>query len=100
MLRAIETRRPIIRCGNDGWSGFVDQDGDAFPVEENGRTVSTGWILRAQGTTYFRGIGALFAYTNPQFDGVETFYVRFGDWFVGLSGLLALGGWLILKTRK
>ncbi len=100
VLRAIETRRPVIRCGNDGWSGFIDQDGDAFPVEKMGKTFTTGWILRAKGTTYFRGAGALYAYTNPQFDGKETFYVRFGDWFVGLSGLLVVGGWVALRKRS
>ena len=97
VLRAIETRRPIVRCGNDGWSGFIDQDGDAFPLEKNGRNIERGWILTAHGTTYFQGAGALYLYTNPQFDGVETFYVRFGDWFVGLSALLALGGALVLR---
>ena len=99
VLRAIETRRPVIRCGNDGWSGFIDQNGDAFPVEQEGATVKTGWILRAKGTTYFRGTGVFYAYTDPQFDGVETFYVRFGDWFVALSGLLVAGGWVALRKK-
>jgi len=100
VLRAIETRRPVIRCGNDGWSGFIDQDGDAFPVEQTGKTVATGWILRARGTTYFRGVGVLYAYTNPQFNGTETFYVRFGDWFVGLSALLVIGGVMAVLGRR
>jgi apolipoprotein N-acyltransferase len=100
VLRAIETRRPVVRCGNDGWSGFIDQDGDAFPLEKNGRTIERGWILTAHGTTYFQGAGALYLYTNPQFDGVETFYVRYGDWFVGFSALLALAGWFSLVSKR
>jgi apolipoprotein N-acyltransferase len=96
VLRAIETRRPIVRCGNDGWSGFIDQDGDAFPLEKNGRVIESGWILTKRGTTYFQGAGALYLYSNPQFDGAETFYVRFGDWFVALSALLAAAGAVLL----
>jgi apolipoprotein N-acyltransferase len=100
VLRAIETRRPVVRCGNDGWSGFIDQDGDAFALEKNGHLIRSGWVLTEHGTTHFQGAGALYLYTNPQFDGVETFYVRFGDWFVALSALLAVGGGLALRTKK
>jgi apolipoprotein N-acyltransferase len=98
VLRAIETRRPVVRCGNDGWSGFIDQDGDAFELEKVGHQIKTDWVLTAQGTTYFRGSGPLYVYTNHQFDGKQTFYVRYGDWFVGLSALLALAG--VLAIRK
>jgi apolipoprotein N-acyltransferase len=100
VLRAIETRRPIVRCGNDGWSGFIDQDGDAFELEKVGAKIQTAWVLTAQGTTYFRGAGPLYVYTNPQFDGKETFYVRYGDWFVGLSALLAVVGVFALRSEK
>jgi apolipoprotein N-acyltransferase len=27
VLRAIETRRPVLRCGNGGWSGWIDEFG-------------------------------------------------------------------------
>ncbi len=100
VLRAIETRRPVLRCGNDGWSGFIDQDGDAFEMEKEGKAVQSEWVLRAQGSTYFRGTGALVAYTNPQFDGVETFYVRHGDWFVALSALLTAAGAFVLCPKR
>jgi apolipoprotein N-acyltransferase len=100
VLRAIETRRPVVRCGNNGWSGFIDQDGDAFPLTKYDGTIQSSWILRARGTTYFQGTGILSIYVNPQFDGQETFYVRFGDWFVGLSALLALGGYLVLRKTN
>ncbi|HVY70786.1 MAG TPA: apolipoprotein N-acyltransferase, partial [Verrucomicrobiae bacterium] len=97
VLRAIETRRPVVRCGNDGWSGFIDQDGNAFEVEKIGNTIMSEWVLKARGTTYFRGTGAFVVYTNPQFDGTETFYTRHGDWFVGLAALLVLGGMITLR---
>jgi apolipoprotein N-acyltransferase len=99
ILLAIETRRPVVRCANNGWSGFIDQDGDAFPLEKNNGAIKSGWVLTAPGTTHFQGAGALYLYTNPQFDGLQTFYVRFGDWFVALSALLALAGALVLKTK-
>ncbi len=100
VLRAIETRRPVIRCGNNGWSGFIDQDGDAFPLTKYDGAIQSSWILRARGTTYFQGAGILSIFVNPQFDGVETFYVRFGDWFVGVSALLALGGYFVLRKNN
>jgi len=100
VLRAIETRRPVIRCGNDGWSGFIDQDGDAFELEKADHKIMAEWVLKATGTTYFRGAGPLYVYTNPQFDGKQTFYVRFGDWFVGVSALLALAGMLALRRKS
>jgi len=27
VLRAVETRRPVLRCGNGGWSGWIDEFG-------------------------------------------------------------------------
>ena len=27
VLRAVETRRPVLRCGNAGWSGWIDEFG-------------------------------------------------------------------------
>jgi len=100
VLRAIETRRPVVRCGNAGWSGFIDQDGDAFEIEKVGRTMKTDWVLTAQGTTYFRGTGVAYVYTYPQYNGYETIYVRFGDWFVGFSALWAIAGVLALKGKN
>jgi len=100
VLRAIETRRPVVRCGNEGWSGFIDQDGNAFEVEKTGAKITSQWVLTARGTTYFRGTGAFIAYTNPQFNGEETFYVRHGDWFVALAALLVGGGILTLRRGR
>jgi len=90
VLRAIETRRPIIRCGNDGWSGMIDEQGDAFPLTKDGAKIQAGWILSAKGTTYFRGAGELTLFADRRYASKETFYVEFGDWFVGLSALLAV----------
>lgn len=100
VLRAIETRRPVIRCGNEGWSGFIDQDGNAFELEKEGSVIKAKYVLFAKGTTYFQGTGTVVAYSNPQFDHQQTFYVRHGDWFVALAGLLTMGGWVVLRQRR
>lgn len=38
ILRAIENRRPVLRCGNAGWSGWIDPRGNQRQVlrDENG----------------------------------------------------------------
>ncbi len=102
VLRAIETRRPVLRCGNDGWSGFIDQDGSAFELDKTNQLlpISADWVLRAQGSTYFRGTGALMVYSNPQFDEQQTFYVRHGDWFIALCALLATAGFALCFLRR
>jgi apolipoprotein N-acyltransferase len=40
VLRAVENRRPVLRCGNAGWSGWIDQRGNQRQVlrDENGST--------------------------------------------------------------
>ncbi|MEJ1973936.1 MAG: nitrilase-related carbon-nitrogen hydrolase [Lacunisphaera sp.] len=44
VLRAIETRRPVIRCGNSGWSGWIDEYGNVRAT-----------VVNSDGTVYFRG---------------------------------------------
>jgi apolipoprotein N-acyltransferase len=100
VLRAIETRLPVVRCGNDGWSGFIDQDGDAFELEKINHQIKADWVLTAAGSTYFRGSGPLYVYSNPQFNGQQTFYVRYGDWFVGLSAFFAIVGVFALRRTN
>ncbi|MCC6414489.1 MAG: apolipoprotein N-acyltransferase, partial [Opitutaceae bacterium] len=38
VLRAIETRRPVVRVGNSGWSGWIDEYGNVRDtmIDENG----------------------------------------------------------------
>ena len=44
VLRAVENRRPVLRCGNAGWSGWIDQRGNQRQVlrDENGSTYFQG----------------------------------------------------------
>jgi len=85
VLRAVETRRPVLRSGIAGWSGWIDEWGVARAVTD------------AEGSIYFRGGEVLPVRRDPRFAGVLTPYVRYGDWFVGACGLLLLGGLLRLR---
>ena len=79
VLRAVENRRPVMRAGNGGWSGWIDSYGTVRDL-----------LVDAEGTIYFRGGGA---YTIVQFEEwsrQQSYYTRHGDWFVALSGGLAL----------
>ena len=78
VLRAVENRRPVMRAGNGGWSGWIDSYGTVRDL-----------LVDAEGTIYFRGGGA---YTIVQFEEwsrQQSYYTRHGDWFVALSGGLA-----------
>ncbi|MEM7792433.1 MAG: apolipoprotein N-acyltransferase, partial [Verrucomicrobiota bacterium] len=47
VLRAVENRRPVMRCGNGGWSGWIDSYGNVRDV-----------LLDESGSIYFRGGGS------------------------------------------
>jgi len=80
-LRAVETRRPVVRAGNGGWSGWIDSYGS---VRQK--------LTDARGSIYFRGGGVLDVHRYAKWIGETTFYVRHGDWFVAVSaGLFAVG---------
>ncbi|TVR51619.1 MAG: apolipoprotein N-acyltransferase [Puniceicoccaceae bacterium] len=89
VLRAVETRRPVLRCGNAGWSGWIDESGVIRHV-----------LTDADGSIYFRGASVAEVWRDQRWRGVETFYVRFGDWFVGLGGVLVLLGYGALHGRE
>jgi apolipoprotein N-acyltransferase len=75
ILLAASTGLPVVRCGNAGWSGTIDSLGRAFPLLD-------------QGTIYFRGSRATAPIGLPRTRQPDTFWVRHGDWAVGLGGLL------------
>jgi apolipoprotein N-acyltransferase len=78
-LRAIENRRSIARCSNQGYSGYVDPFG---------RLVST--LPRQQEAT-----GQVTMMVNTKL----TFFTRHPDWFPLLCGLMLLGGVTIALTH-
>ena len=89
VLRAIETRRPVLRCGNAGWSGWIDEFG------------SIRWVQRnAAGTIYFRGASMADVTRDQRWVGRNSFYVEHGDWFVAVGACLAVMGVMLLGVAN
>jgi len=88
VLRAVETRRPVIRVGNAGWSGIIDEFGYVHTV-----------LLDANQSPYFRGLTTGLLTRDAAWTGRWTVYVRYGDWVVAFGALLALATWLLLRRR-
>ena len=81
ILRAVETRRPVLRCGNAGWSGWIDEFGNVRRK-----------VVNEQGSIYFRGSQTFEISRDSRWINRNSFYVQFGDWFVGVCvGLVVLG---------
>ncbi|MDB6167790.1 MAG: apolipoprotein N-acyltransferase [Verrucomicrobia bacterium] len=87
VLRAVETRRPVLRCGNGGWSGWIDEFGSIRAV-----------LTNDEGSIYFRGTKTIAVARDSRWVNRLSFYVEHGDWFVGVSAGLALFGFLLLRT--
>ena len=104
VLRAVETRRPVLRCGNGGWSGWIDEFGNIRAVLT--RNPHTGVLsaaspkLAPDGSVYFRGTQTVNVTADARWIGQKTFYVFHGDWFVAVSALLALAGLGLLRTAR
>lgn len=89
VLRAIETRRPVIRCGNGGWSGWIDEYGN------------TRAVLRDEnGSVYFRGAQTVEVTRDIRWTGRQSYYTQKGDWFLLVCVGLAAGAYyLVLMLR-
>lgn len=86
VLRAVELRRPVLRAGNEGWSGWIDERGNIRHV-----------LRGSEGTIYFRGADAETFYLDPRYQGSISTYARYGDWFVWISILAAAGAGLSVR---
>jgi apolipoprotein N-acyltransferase len=109
VLRAVETRRPVLRCGNGGWSGWIDEFGSiraelrrvARPGVAGGAQVTSRPRDRddkaeTAGTIYFRGSGVVDVTRDQRWVGRRSVYVIYGDWFVVVcTGLFAAGAMLV-----
>jgi apolipoprotein N-acyltransferase len=87
VLRAVETRRPVLRVGNGGWSGWIDE----FGYTRYQATDDAGSI-------YFRGARVINVSRDHRWVGRRSFYVEHGDWFVVTSALAAAFGWMLLRV--
>ena len=79
VLRAVETRRPVLRCGNAGWSGWIDEFGSVRMLMKDER-----------GSIYFRGAAMTDVTRDQRWVGRNSFYVEHGDWFVAACGCVAV----------
>ena len=86
VLRAVETRRPVLRCGNGGWSGWIDEFG-----------VIRGVLTNDRGSIYYRGVKTLAVRRDARWIGRASFYVEHGDWFVVVCAFLTPFGYLCLR---
>jgi apolipoprotein N-acyltransferase len=90
VLRAIETQRPFLRCGNAGWSGWIDSNGYQREVLRMKKEV---FILKAQ--------PHLSITISPNQFSKASFYVRYGDWFAYICVILTLASLpFVLKKSK
>ena len=88
-LRAAENRRPLVRCGNGGWSGWFDEFGMQRAVLTNDR-----------GSVYFRGGEVLPLTRDVRWVGRRTLYTERGDWFVGVcAAVVLLSGWVVARRK-
>lgn len=94
VLRAVETRRPVLRAGNGGWSGWIDEFGSIRSV----LTKSPDLAPSADPTVYFRGTRTIDVTADARWLGRQSFYTRHGDWFVFVCALLAAAGYTLLRT--
>jgi apolipoprotein N-acyltransferase len=89
VLRAVENRRPVLRCGNGGWSGWIDEFGNIRATLRN-----------ESGTIYFRGFETINITRDQRWRDRLSFYAQHGDWFVLVcAGLVMVGYYLVLNQR-
>ena len=79
VLRAVENRRPLMRCGNGGWSGWIDCFGTIRSI-----------LYNEEGSIYFRGGGSYSVNHFEEWMNRQSFYTLHGDWFVLLCGVWSL----------
>lgn len=86
VLRAVETRRPVVRCGNAGWSGWIDEYGQIQHV-----------VVDESGTIYFQGVDVAEFSLSAYWRNRDSFYVKAFSWFPLLwIGLVGIGGGIVL----
>ncbi len=89
VLRAVENRRPVIRCGNGGWSGWIDEFGN---IRANLRDEND--------TIYFRGQKTVTVTRDQRWVGRASFYMEHGDWFVPLSVGFVLLAYFVVRLMR
>lgn len=86
VLRAVETRRPLVRVGNGGWSGWIDENGNIRSVLQSNT-----------GSVYFRGSEVVEVSYIPHTLREQTFFVRYGNWFIWVCAAVVILFLLLLR---
>ncbi len=89
VLRAVETRRPVIRCGNGGWSGWIDEFGNIRAT-----------LHDEDGSVYFRGARTVEITRDLRWRDRQTFYTQHGDWFPPVCALLAAAAYGLMLILR
>ncbi len=87
VLRAVENRRPVLRCGNGGWSGWIDEFGGIRSI-----------VTNDENRIYFRGTRTVNVTRDRRWVGQTTFYTEYGEWFVALCAALLMFAVLLLRV--
>lgn len=88
VLRAVETRRPVVRVGNNGWSGWIDEYGNIRAT-----------LTNDEDSVYFRGTRNVTVSRDLRWQGRQSFYTQHGDWFVAVCGLLGFFGFYLVRRQ-
>jgi apolipoprotein N-acyltransferase len=100
VLRAVETRRPVLRCGNAGWSGWIDEFGNVRATLTRDGAGAVHTQPGADGTIYFRGQAVVSVTRDSRLIGQNSFYVTHGDWFVYVCAAVLLLGFGVLRQAS
>jgi apolipoprotein N-acyltransferase len=89
VLRAVETQRPFLRCGNSGWSGWIDPNGYKREVlrDENGSIYCSRATVMNLGLTL-------------NHHRAKSFYVQNGDFFAYLCAFVTLLSFVVIKIKR
>jgi apolipoprotein N-acyltransferase len=77
----------MLRCGNAGWSGWIDEFGSVRKV-----------FLDESGSVYFRGTRMVDVTRDQRWVGRNSFYVEHGDWFVAACAVVAAAAAALLGS--
>ena len=108
VLRAVEMRRPVLRCGNGGWSGWIDEYGN---ICAEMKKLKSGAITTkaardpvdtelTDGTVYFRGTATVNVAHDSRWVGRFSYYVEHGDWFISVCACFATFAYFIALYSK
>jgi apolipoprotein N-acyltransferase len=89
VLRAVENRRPLVRVGNSGWSGWIDEYGN---IRLN--------LKDADGSIYFRGSQSANVTRDARWVGRQSFFTERGDWFLGFAAGLGALGFVLIRILR